>query len=67
MQADALTIEARAQTRLADEYDAAQERGEVQKHGGQGIPDENIRLPPVGLSITHISGHTEFKTDLDIC
>jgi hypothetical protein len=48
MQADALTIEARAQSRLADEYDAAQERGEVQQHGGQGkrdIPDKNI--PPV--------------------
>jgi hypothetical protein len=48
MQADALSIEARAQSRLADEYDMAQERGEVQQHGGQGkrdIPDKNI--PPV--------------------
>jgi hypothetical protein len=25
------------------------------------------RLPPAKLSITHISGHAEFKTDLDIC
>lgn len=33
-QADALVIEAQAQCRLADEYDAAQERGEVQKAGG---------------------------------
>ncbi len=33
-QADALLIEARAKSRLADEYDAAQERGEVHKHGG---------------------------------
>lgn len=35
--------------RLADEYDAAQERGDVQSHGGQGkrdIPHENI--PTVG-------------------
>ena len=32
----AMAIEARAQIRLADEYDAAQERGEVQRHGGQG-------------------------------
>jgi hypothetical protein len=34
VQADALGIEVRAQVRLADEYDAAQERGEVQKAGG---------------------------------
>ena len=33
--ADALMIEARAQCRLADEYDAAQERGDVQKAGGK--------------------------------
>ena len=35
-QADALVIEARAQCRLADEYDAAQERGEVAKQGELG-------------------------------
>ena len=34
MQAQALRIEARAKERLADEYDAAQERGEVATHGG---------------------------------
>jgi hypothetical protein len=33
-QADALTIKAQAECRLADEYDAAQERGEVAGHGG---------------------------------
>jgi hypothetical protein len=33
MQADALEIEALAKRRLADEYDAAQERGEVRKNG----------------------------------
>lgn len=33
-QADALLIEARAKSKLADEYDAAQERGEVAGHGG---------------------------------
>ena len=32
-QADALEIEAQAQCRLADEYDAAQQRGEVAKPG----------------------------------
>jgi hypothetical protein len=37
MQADALTIEARAQTRLADEYDAAQGRGEINKAGKPAI------------------------------
>ena len=26
-----------------------------------------LRTPPAALSITHISGHAEFKTDLDIC
>lgn len=35
-QADALIIEAQAKRRLADEYDAAQERGEVQTRGGSG-------------------------------
>jgi hypothetical protein len=34
--ADALEIETRAQCRLADEYDAAQERGEVAKQGEVG-------------------------------
>ncbi len=33
VQADALRIISRAQIRLADEYDAAQERGEVARHG----------------------------------
>jgi hypothetical protein len=37
MQADALTIEARAQSRLADEYDAAQSRGEINKAGKPAI------------------------------
>lgn len=34
-QAHALAIRARAEMRLAEEYDAAQGRGEVQSHGGQ--------------------------------
>lgn len=44
-QADALLIEARAKMRLADEYDAAQDRGEVHRHGGQlprDVADTNI-------------------------
>jgi hypothetical protein len=50
--ADLLVIEAQAQCRIADEYDAAQERGEVQAHGGQGrrdVPEQDI--PP---SVTDI-------------
>jgi uncharacterized surface protein with fasciclin (FAS1) repeats len=50
-QADALEIEAAAKRRLADEYDAAQERGEVAAHGGDRkikVPDAN--LENIGLS-----------------
>lgn len=36
-QADALEIEAQAKRRLADEYDAAQERGEVKSNGGDRV------------------------------
>lgn len=44
-QADALEIETAAKRRLADEYDAAQARGEVHRHGGQmprEVADPNI-------------------------
>jgi hypothetical protein len=37
-QADALEIDAKAKRRLADEYDAAQERGDVQAQGGGNRP-----------------------------
>jgi hypothetical protein len=43
-QGDALLIEARAQMRLADEYDAAQARGEAAKHSSgnpQIVPNKN--------------------------
>ena len=40
-QADALEIEALAQVRLADEYDAAQDRGEVAR-ASPGNPQSNI-------------------------
>ena len=53
-----LEIEAQAKRRLADEYDAAQDRGEVQKHGGQGrdIPDGNIpaKVREIGLTAKDI-------------
>ena len=52
-QADALEIEAAAKRRLADEYDAAQARGEVHRHGGQlprDVADANIpSLTDLGL------------------
>jgi hypothetical protein len=64
-QADALEIEAAANRRLADEYDAAQERGEVQKHGGQGkrdIPDGNIpSVADIGISAKAIHGAREIR------
>jgi hypothetical protein len=41
-QADALIIEARAKMRLADEYDAAQARGEVAKRGEQDRFRDNV-------------------------
>lgn len=57
-QADALEIEAMAKRRLADEYDAAQERGEVSKQGQRTdiIPHEN-KVPvaaDIGLNAKQI-------------
>jgi hypothetical protein len=46
--ADALMIEARAHCRFADEYDAAQARGEVARHSAgnpQIVPKQNDLLP----------------------
>lgn len=45
-QADALLIEARAKARLADEYDAAQERGEVATDGRPKTVEGDNVLPP---------------------
>ncbi len=51
-QADALLIEAGAKVRLADEYDAAQARGEVRtRRDNQHVPDRNKpRVADLGLS-----------------
>jgi hypothetical protein len=53
-----LEIEAQAKRRLADEYDAAQARGEVQSPGQprkSNIPDGNITLAgDLGLSTKQI-------------
>jgi hypothetical protein len=57
-QADALDIEAQAKRRLADEYDAAQERGEVGRQGQRTdlLPDEKKVPTPsdVGLSYKQV-------------
>ena len=53
-QADALEIEARAKRRLADEYDAAQERGEIARHGGGrkfNVGDPNVEITAADLGL----------------
>lgn len=56
-QADALEIEALAKRRLADEYDAAQERGEVATRADQNLlPDEN-KVRAADLGLTHKDIH----------
>lgn len=51
MQADALFIQGEAKVRLADEYDAAQERGEVAKGRPKTIPNgKTFTAPELGLS-----------------
>lgn len=53
-QAHALEIEARAKRRLADEYDAAQARGEVAGHGGGGnfkVADSNVETTTAELGL----------------
>lgn len=54
-QADALEIEACAKRRLADEYDAAQERGEVAEHGGARnfkVPKRNVEPTATDLGLS---------------
>lgn len=53
-QADALEIEAGAKRRLADEYDAAQERGEVAKPGNPNFSKaEKLPAPDISPRILH--------------
>src|SRR4051812_1672499 len=58
-QADALLIDSQAKRRLADEYDAAQGRGEVSVRGQHGdhVPDENMRATVADLSLTRKQVH----------
>lgn len=57
-QADALLIESEAKRRLADEYDAAQERGEVAPHGGDKskLPEQNF-ASVADIGLTHKDIH----------
>lgn len=57
-QADALDIEAAAKRRLADEYDAGQERGEVATKGKRvNVPDRNIKATAAEIGITRKEVH----------
>lgn len=58
MQADALEIESQAKRRIADEYDAAQERGEIASPGKPvNIPDGNNKPTVRELGFTAKSIH----------
>ena len=50
-QADALDIEAQAKRRLADEYDAAQELGEVSTVGKRSQEERLVEAPPSAAAI----------------
>lgn len=50
-QADAREIAAGAERRLADEYDAAQERGEVATVGKRSQPERLKQAPPTAADI----------------
>ena len=66
-QADALEIEAAAKRRLADEYDAAQERGEVAGHGGGRnfkVGDPNVETQSGGPN--RVGGDNAIVTMADL-
>lgn len=56
-QADALLIESEAKRRLADEYDAAQERGEVATKADQNLLPEKKKVSASDLGMTHKQVH----------
>lgn len=61
-QADALEIEALAKRRLADEYDAAQLRGEVRQHGGDRVSNaETCSFRDIGLDAKDIHEAREIR------
>lgn len=63
-QADALLIEARAKMRLADEYDAAQDRGEVatgRDGPGAGVVDDNAKATAADIGLRRDEIHEARK------
>jgi len=58
-QADALEIESRAKRLLADEYDAAQERGEVARLGDNlpSVPERNAKPTAADIGLTRKQIH----------
>lgn len=59
-QADALLIESEAKRRLADEYDAAQERGEIGRRGDYGAVTSGAEVTPATAAdagLTHKDIH----------
>lgn len=63
-QADALAIESEAKRRLADEYDAAQDRGEIKVNGGDRRSPKRIDVPSaadVGLSTKEVFEAREIR------
>lgn len=56
-QADALDIEAGAKRRLADEYDAAQERGEVATRADQNLLPDQKKVSVSDIGLTHKDIH----------
>ena len=64
MKADALAIEHRAQIRIADEYDAAQERGDVRGRGNPDFansPDVAANSADFGLTRHQISAARQIR------
>lgn len=59
-QADALEIEAQAKRRLADEYDAAQERGEISRQGAH-VSVGNMKTEDLGISRKQIHEGREIR------
>lgn len=63
-QADALLIESQAKVRLADEYDAAQARGDVAGHGGNrkiNVSDGNVEATAADIGLTRKQIHEARK------
>ena len=56
-QAHALEIDAQAKRRLADEYDAAQERGEVATRADQNLLPEQKKVSVADIGLTHKEIH----------